>query len=134
MYYRLYDKQTGRYMATGYNAKSKTELINDYISYKSEGMEDEDIEELKNDTVDDVISFIEADEFTIEESEEKFDEDDLEDSVVDSKNEIIDELRIRNIADLYAILQLLERDEYNTKRIMLVKQVLKEKMDNIFLE
>jgi len=35
MYYRLYDTQCQRYMATAYNTESKEELFDHYASYKS---------------------------------------------------------------------------------------------------
>ena len=48
VYYRLYDKQTGGYLATGYNSTSLDELIEDYFEYKSNDLEYEDIEKINN--------------------------------------------------------------------------------------
>ena len=45
-YYRVYDTQTKTYFATGYNAKSMQELINDFSSYiNCSAWEDEEQEE-----------------------------------------------------------------------------------------
>ena len=76
MFYRLYDTQTGCYMATGYNDKSKKELKASYISYKSNDLDDEDEKMLKNASAKDVMSLIEADEFVIEKSKKRFPEAD----------------------------------------------------------
>ncbi len=76
MFYRLYDTQTGCCMATGYNAKSKKELKDSYISYKSNDLDDEDEKMLKNASAKDVMSLIEADEFVIEKSKKRFPEAD----------------------------------------------------------
>lgn len=68
MFYRLYDTQTGCYMATGYNASSKEELKNDFISYKQGDAQDEFLEDV------DIIDTILSDDFIIEESDIPFDE------------------------------------------------------------
>lgn len=64
-------------MATGYNANSKTELANDYKSYKQgDSFDDEEGEyEEHEDSVDIIIGQIVGDDFVIEESETPFDED-----------------------------------------------------------
>ena len=81
MYYRLYDNQVGRYMATGYNTKSLQELAEEYAEYKSndwDGDYDEG-EETQTQvwsrmTLENKIDFIKDDEFEIEESITPFDE------------------------------------------------------------
>jgi len=44
-YYRVFDTQTGNYFATGYNAQSMQELIEDFQSYILMANEVEDNEE-----------------------------------------------------------------------------------------
>lgn len=75
-YYRLYDKQTGRYMSTGYNATSVAELARDYKSYVSidEDEEEEDFFESASDCQ--VLEYIRANEFDIETSDKPFPEKD----------------------------------------------------------
>lgn len=76
VYHRLYDKQTGRYMATGYNAPTAKDLAEEYRSYKlgDATNEEEDIEIFTNATVDELFDMMKADEFEIETSEEPFEE------------------------------------------------------------
>ena len=74
MYYRLLDTQTGRYMATGYNAKGKKSLVKAYVEYKCEGLDDEAETILRSWSKDDVIKYIEVDDFIIEKSKIPFDE------------------------------------------------------------
>jgi hypothetical protein len=76
MYYRLYDNQTGRIMATGNNAKSKKDLAEQYVSYKSidaniDGLEDDFIT-LSKMPVNEVMEIIKGDDFEIEKSKRKF--------------------------------------------------------------
>ena len=72
--YRLWDKQCGRYMATGYNASSKKELADDYASYKSNDWDDYEEEEdnmhaiWDKMSIKDKMDFIRDDEFEIERS------------------------------------------------------------------
>jgi hypothetical protein len=74
MYYRLWDRQCNRFMATGYNAKSKRELTEDYASYKSNDWENDDYEDEEETMFDiwnkmsmaDKLDFIRDDEFDIE--------------------------------------------------------------------
>ena len=73
--YRLWDLQTSRYMATGYNAKNKKELTDDYASYKSNdwdeiGSEDEEgmHEYWARMTMKQKMDYIRDDEFEIERS------------------------------------------------------------------
>jgi len=72
VYYRLYDKQTGGYLATGYNSTSLNELIEDYLEYISNGLEDEDIDKINNMRKKDKLSFIESNNFIIEKNNIKF--------------------------------------------------------------
>jgi hypothetical protein len=78
MYYRLYDLQTGCHMATGCNTESRDELVEQFKDYWSDDLEEEDKEYFNNLTTDEVIQFIKDNEFTIEESEEQFPDDDNE--------------------------------------------------------
>lgn len=80
-YYRLWDKQCGRFMATGYNASTKQELFDDYQSYKSNDWDETETESdkgmhdlWKTMTDEQKMDEIRADEFDIEKSEGKFDE------------------------------------------------------------
>lgn len=74
MYYRLYDKQTGRYMFTGYNSSSKKELIEDFILYKSSELEEQELLMLKSITKKQMFDFIESCDFIIEKSSKKFED------------------------------------------------------------
>jgi hypothetical protein len=59
-------------MATGYNDKSKQELKDSYLSYKSVDFDEEtDCSKL---TTKEVIKLINEDEFIIEKSKKRFDE------------------------------------------------------------
>lgn len=72
-YFRLFDKQTGRYLRTGYNSTSIKRLRTDFVEYKSIDFEDKDDEQFFIDMSDDeLIEFIKTDGFEIEESETKF--------------------------------------------------------------
>ena len=75
-YYRLWDTQCGRYMATGYNARGKEALCEEYASYKSNDWDDSDgmWEAWEAMTIDEKMNFIEDDEFNIESSYLKFEE------------------------------------------------------------
>lgn len=74
MYYKLYDTQTQRDMATGYNTTSFKELCDEYISYKSIDFEEEETEKhfntlLESDKgIKEIITYIRDDEFLIESS------------------------------------------------------------------
>jgi len=75
MFYRLFDKQTGRYMATGYNSTSLNELIESYSDYFGESdWDDEDLEIFNNLSKSDKLKQIESNEFVIEKSKRKFEE------------------------------------------------------------
>jgi len=74
MYYRLYDTQCNRYMATGCNTRSKKELVEHYLSYKSVDFEEEDILHYSKLPIKELITMIESDEFEIEKSKTKFEE------------------------------------------------------------
>jgi hypothetical protein len=76
-YYRLWDTQCGRYMASGYNAKGKEELCEDYASYKSNDWDNDEGEmwgAWKTMSLDEKMNFIEDDEFNIESGYFKFKE------------------------------------------------------------
>ena len=77
-YYRLYDTQTGRYMATGYNATSEEDLIDQFKSYASVDFEPEDEEYFEKATTNEILSAIESYGFDIEKSETPFSEDENE--------------------------------------------------------
>ena len=70
--YRLWDNQCGRYMATGYNASSKKELVEDYADYKSNDWDDDDYESMHElwgkMSIKDKMDFIRDDEFEIQRS------------------------------------------------------------------
>ena len=80
MYYRLYDIQTNRCMATGYNAKSEQELTDDYKEYISGDCgDDDDLEEIECMGVDTVMDLIRGNEFIIEKNDIPFDENEIDD-------------------------------------------------------
>jgi hypothetical protein len=66
-YYRVFDHQRGTYFATGYNATSMEELIEDFRSY----MQEEDDE--NNQTWPEIADSLQ--DVTLEESETKFEEE-----------------------------------------------------------
>lgn len=82
-YYRLWDTQCDRYMASGYNARGKKALCEEYESYKSNDWDNDDGEEesdtmwgaWKTMTIDEKMDFIRDDEFDIESSFTRFEED-----------------------------------------------------------
>ena len=71
-YYRLWDTQCGRYMASGYNARGKEALCEEYASYKSNDWDND--EDWKTMSLDEKMIFIEDDEFNIESGYFKFKE------------------------------------------------------------
>ena len=75
-YYRLYDRQTGRYMSTGYNAESMQDLREQYISYISIDTEDKYLTLLGECTDQEFAKHVNANEFTIERSNTPFDPSD----------------------------------------------------------
>lgn len=94
MFYRLYDKQTGGYMATGLNTTSHDELAEEYVSYKSLDVDDEE-DGYENLSTEEVIDRIKGDDFEIEESEEPFPDDsiDINDDIDDNMdNDDIDSI------------------------------------------
>ncbi len=78
-YFRLYDKQTHRYMGTGYNAESMNELFDDYAGYKSNDWDESEQLKAWNDEMNynEKIDFIYSDEFNIETSDTPFPEDEM---------------------------------------------------------
>lgn len=78
MFYAFYDNQTGRYMSSGLNCTSKEEAIGQMASYLSIDTDKKTIREMLDKTIpiEDRIAMIEAHDFTFEESEEKFPEND----------------------------------------------------------
>ena len=73
-FYRIYDLQCKRYMATGYNSNSIEDLINCYIDYKSSEWEDETENYYNNLPLYNKISLILSDEFDIQISNLEFEE------------------------------------------------------------
>jgi hypothetical protein len=70
IYYRVFDLQLGQYFATGYNATSMQELINDFKSYIATANETEDIEQFAN--WEQIEEYLQGAE--LEESETKFED------------------------------------------------------------
>ena len=66
-YYRVFDHQVGNYFATGYNAESMQDLINDFRSYISVGDENNNYQ-----TWEQIADYLQ--EVTIEKSSEPFEE------------------------------------------------------------
>jgi hypothetical protein len=63
-------------MATGYNAESKQDLKEQYLSYKSVDFDDEETEKYYNRfSVNKVMELIKQDDFVIEESDKPFPDD-----------------------------------------------------------
>ncbi len=77
-YYRLWDTQCGRYMASGYNARGKEALCEEYASYKSNDWDNDDEGEMweawEAMSLEEKMIFIEDDEFNIESSFIKFED------------------------------------------------------------
>jgi hypothetical protein len=71
MYYRIYDKQTGCYMATAYNSKTFKEMKDDFISYKSV---DSSVTPLKKMNRKDFVNYMESEDFILEQELTKFEE------------------------------------------------------------
>ena len=71
MFYRLYDKQTGCYMHTGYNSKNKTELKENLLSYIFYDTEKEDMKILEKMSIENLSNQLE---FTIEKQKNKFED------------------------------------------------------------
>jgi hypothetical protein len=73
-YYRLFDKQSGGYMFTGYNSTTKNELIEEFISYKSNDLEDDELDKFNYLNKTNKLKFIESCDFIIEKSNKKFED------------------------------------------------------------
>jgi len=71
-YYRLFCLQNNLPLATGCNTTSLKELISEYISYKSI---DTNEKHLKSLSKKEMINYIKSDEFEIERSPVKFEEE-----------------------------------------------------------
>jgi len=71
MYYRIYDLQTSRYMATGYNTKSEKDLQEQFLSYLSIDHTNYELLQLKKLPIRELLSIYE---FQLEESETIFEE------------------------------------------------------------
>lgn len=71
MYYRLYDRQTGCYMHTGYNAKNKKELKDQLLDYIAPDVEENEEDEIKLMTAESICS---AWDFVIEKQKNKFED------------------------------------------------------------
>lgn len=78
MFYAFYDTQTDRYMSSGLNCTSKEEAVGQMASYLSIDTDEKTIREMLDKTIpiEDRIAMVEARDFTFEESEEKFSEND----------------------------------------------------------
>jgi len=74
MFYRLFDKQCDRYMTTGYNSGSLSELIEEYISFTCFYEGDES--DYSKFSTKEMINIIQSDEFEIDSSENMFEEHD----------------------------------------------------------
>lgn len=75
MYYRLYDSQCDRYMATGYNAHGLEDLCEQYASYKSSDWDENDqLEAWDRMSEKNKYDWIKDDEFEIETSYVPFEE------------------------------------------------------------
>lgn len=75
-YYRVFDLQCGRYMASGYNATSLEQLRDDFISYFSNDHSKETIQAWKKlKTKQEIETWLGNEELELEESDEQFDED-----------------------------------------------------------
>jgi hypothetical protein len=75
-YYRVFDHQRGIYFATGYNATSMEELIEDFTSYILMSNEVDDNEDNRDgflSTWNGIAEYLQ--EVTLEESETKFEEE-----------------------------------------------------------
>lgn len=73
MYYRLWDLQTSRYMATGYNCGLK-ELREQYRSYISIDSDDEELIQYDKLSDEEVLNYIRNNEFDIDDSELPFED------------------------------------------------------------
>lgn len=72
-YFRVKCNQNNVYMTFGYNSESYQQLCSEYLDYKSNDWDFEETEEYyRSLPIFVVVSLIEEDEFTIEESETKF--------------------------------------------------------------
>jgi hypothetical protein len=74
-YYALYDNQTGDYMATGRNDRSKKQVKESLLSYLSVDHTISELRTLSEATADELASMYE---FTIDEQHTPFDEDNLD--------------------------------------------------------
>lgn len=74
-YYRLFDRQTGDYLHTGYNAGSVEELCEDYVGYISNDAEANSYKKLLSErNYAEILNLIKANEFEIELSPQRFPE------------------------------------------------------------
>ena len=78
MFHAFYDNQTGCYMSSGLNCTSKEQAIGQMASYLSIDTDKKTIREMldKNIPIEKRIAMIEAHDFTFEESEKEFPEND----------------------------------------------------------
>jgi len=76
MYYRVKCLQNGNYMGWGYNSESLQQLCSEYLNYKSIDWGKEEAEDYYRDLpIGQVVALIKEDEFKIEESKIKFNEE-----------------------------------------------------------
>lgn len=100
MYYRLYDRQCGRHMATGYNAKSQKKLISAFCDYQAMSWEwsEEEIKSLQSLPKKQALAQIESFEFTVEKQETPFEDFEWE---IESIGEAILEIGQRRKMPMY---------------------------------
>lgn len=74
MYYRLFDKQTGEYLHTGYNSRTLQEVTDDFLSYIEGDLDEDDYNRIESMSKYERLSIIESYEFQLERSKRKFKE------------------------------------------------------------
>jgi len=73
-YFKLFDRQIGSYSATGYNARGVDELKKEFMSFISNDTDEDDISIIEAMNENDFLSHLEASEYTVESSENEFEE------------------------------------------------------------
>lgn len=75
MYYRIFDKETGDPLYSGYNSRSLQEVTDAFVGYKeSDFMNEDDYNEVLSMSKYERISYIESCGFIIQRSKRKFKE------------------------------------------------------------
>ena len=75
MYYRLFDIQCQRVMATGHNSTTLKELIKNWLEYKSNDWDEETEKNYRNLNQKEIVELIVEDDFEIEKSKIPFEEE-----------------------------------------------------------